>query len=121
MIDGPYLQYEGDSVKVTWIDTGALHRHMVHKDSAYIFDQERLPSFSLQELNVEVDDEIELSGIENFIALSDIHGQFDVFEQLIRAHGIADDEGHWTFGEGHLIIVGDMSVSYTHLTLPTKA
>ena len=108
MVDGPYLRYDGDSVVVTWIDTGALHQEIVHKDADYIFDQERLPSFSLQDLSIEKDTDVEIDGVKKYVALSDIHGQFDVFEHLMIVNGIANAEQEWTYGDGHLIIVGDM-------------
>lgn len=41
-------------------------------------------------------------------ALSDIHGQFDVFVELLRNNRIIDDAMDWTFGDGHLVIAGDI-------------
>ncbi|MEE9371933.1 MAG: metallophosphoesterase [Saprospiraceae bacterium] len=108
MIDGPYVEYKGDSVLITWVDTGALHLQMVHKNENYIFSQKRLPSFSLQDLHVSIDEEVEIKNVKKYVALSDIHGQYDVFEKLMIAHGISDDNGNWIYGKGHLIIVGDI-------------
>ena len=108
MIDGPYIQYSEDSVIITWIDTGALHREVVHKNANYVFDEERLPSFSLRELSIQKDNDVDISGVKKFVALSDIHGQFDVFEHLMIVHGVSTAEQEWTYGKGHLVIVGDM-------------
>ncbi|MFQ6370696.1 metallophosphoesterase [Shewanella sp. YIC-542] len=41
-------------------------------------------------------------------AISDIHGQFPVFTQLLMAHGIIDVSGNWQFGHGQLVISGDV-------------
>lgn len=41
-------------------------------------------------------------------ALSDIHGQFNLMQDLLRQHGIIDMEQNWTFGTGHLVIAGDV-------------
>lgn len=46
--------------------------------------------------------------VEKVVALSDIHGQYDVARRLLLQHGVMDEEGNWTLGEGHLVIVGDV-------------
>ncbi|ABI38166.1 metallophosphoesterase [Shewanella sp. MR-4] len=42
------------------------------------------------------------------VALSDVHGQFDVMINLLKAHKIIDDQHHWAFGDGHMVMTGDM-------------
>ncbi|NMD52606.1 metallophosphoesterase [Shewanella sp. DNRA4] len=42
------------------------------------------------------------------VALSDVHGQFDVMINLLKAHQIIDENNHWTFGDGHMVMTGDM-------------
>lgn len=46
---------------------------------------------------------------EAVIALSDLEGGFAAFRQFLQAHGIADAGLNWTFGKGHLVLVGDMT------------
>lgn len=41
------------------------------------------------------------------IALSDIESGFGAFRSFLVAHGVADRELNWTFGTGHLVLVGD--------------
>lgn len=41
-------------------------------------------------------------------AISDVHGQYRLMRQLLAAHGVVGDDGHWRFGDGHLVIVGDV-------------
>ncbi|MBV7314969.1 metallophosphoesterase [Shewanella sp. NIFS-20-20] len=48
------------------------------------------------------------TGVNNIVALSDVHGQFDVMVQLLQAHGIIDEQRHWAFGDGHMVMTGDM-------------
>ncbi|MCY7389558.1 MAG: metallophosphoesterase, partial [Burkholderiales bacterium] len=45
---------------------------------------------------------------KNLVALSDIHGQFDTMVRMLRANGVIDREMRWAFGEGHMVVVGDM-------------
>ncbi|HEY0929305.1 MAG TPA: metallophosphoesterase [Gemmatimonas sp.] len=41
------------------------------------------------------------------VAISDIESGFGAFRQFLVAHHIADSTMHWTFGKGHLVLVGD--------------
>lgn len=41
------------------------------------------------------------------IALSDVESGFSAFRSFLVAHGVADRQLNWTFGTGHLVLVGD--------------
>ncbi|MBX9855318.1 MAG: metallophosphoesterase [Gemmatimonadaceae bacterium] len=41
------------------------------------------------------------------VAISDIESGFGAFRQFLVVHGIADAALNWTFGSGHLVLVGD--------------
>lgn len=42
------------------------------------------------------------------IALSDVHGQYDLMVRLLRAHGVIDGHDNWNLGRDHLVITGDV-------------
>ncbi len=42
------------------------------------------------------------------LAVSDVHGRFDTLLSLLKAHGVVDERLRWTFGRGHLVILGDV-------------
>lgn len=44
---------------------------------------------------------------EPIVALSDIESGFGAFRDFLIAHGVADAQLNWTFGKGHLVLVGD--------------
>lgn len=46
--------------------------------------------------------------VPQIAALSDIHGQFDIFVKLLKAHNIINDSHKWSWANGHLVIVGDV-------------
>ncbi len=48
------------------------------------------------------------NNVSKIAAISDIHGQFDVFKQLLNANGVIDDNLDWRFLNGHLVITGDI-------------
>ncbi|MDX3772703.1 metallophosphoesterase [Chromatiaceae bacterium AAb-1] len=45
---------------------------------------------------------------EQVAVISDIHGQFRIMTELLQANGITDDNLNWSFGDGHLVIAGDV-------------
>lgn len=42
------------------------------------------------------------------VALSDIHGQYDLMVKLLRAHRVIDGNDDWALGRDHLVITGDV-------------
>lgn len=42
------------------------------------------------------------------LAVSDIHGGFDALLALLKAQKVVDAGLRWTFGKGHLVIIGDV-------------
>ena len=42
------------------------------------------------------------------VALSDIHGQYELMLRLLRAHHVIDADGDWALGRDHLVITGDV-------------
>ncbi len=45
---------------------------------------------------------------EKMLVLSDVEGEYDSLLRFLKANDVVDDEGHWSFGKGHLVGVGDM-------------
>lgn len=45
---------------------------------------------------------------QRIVALSDIHGQYALARDLLRSHRVIDARDRWAFGDGHLVVVGDV-------------
>ena len=41
------------------------------------------------------------------LMLSDMEGEFDKFVALMQSQGVMDEELHWSFGDGHVALLGD--------------
>ena len=63
------------------------------------------PHLHTQAVTVEPDT---FTHVSKIVALSDVHGQFDVMINLLKAHLIIDKDNHWAFGDGHMVMTGDM-------------
>lgn len=106
--DGPYIGSNGESARLMWIENGNKKDTVVNVSDSFVFDRPNLPKVNLSELEFRDDTFKRYDDVSKFVAISDIHGQFDLFEALVRAHHVIDEDGNWIYGDGHLVIVGDI-------------
>lgn len=53
---------------------------------------------------------------DKLLAISDIEGNFDAFYSLLVGNGVMDSTYKWTYGEGHLVLIGDFVDRGTNVT-----
>ena len=46
--------------------------------------------------------------VSKIVSLSDIHGQYDLAIQILKNNKIINENLKWSFGKGHMVIVGDV-------------
>lgn len=113
-IDGPYVYLHG----------GGRHQLRLRAGAKGVVEAQR-SAVTAGEIEVEVD----RSGADGFtvplrseyprgattvpmpsrlLVASDFEGDFDAFTQLMQANGVIDEQLHWNFGDGQLVLVGDM-------------
>jgi hypothetical protein len=107
--DGPYVLWEGESANVHWIRGG---KHIVEKNNAPF----TLPIPALgPAAKVLLDGRpyaraaAELPKAQKIFAISDVHGRLDAMRDLLVAHKVMNGDGRWTFGNGHLVVNGDIA------------
>jgi hypothetical protein len=47
-------------------------------------------------------------GVSRILALSDVHGEYDAMVAFLHHAGVIDAAGHWSWGDGHLVMLGDV-------------
>ncbi|KGJ91201.1 metallophosphoesterase [Colwellia psychrerythraea] len=107
--DGPYvLEDKLGSKQAYWICENAVHQTSVIKSKVnrpkacdLLPEPTLTPAPHLIAKNV-------YKGVKKIVALSDIHGQFDVLVELLTNHHIINEKGDWSFADGHMVITGDM-------------
>ena len=113
--DGPYIYQRGDSLEVIYVlpDSAGwkVNRHIQAPDS--------LQSFICKSINADRDsfrftikNEYPIPADtfampDKLLALSDIEGNFNSFFGLLRSNGVMNAQAEWTFGAGHLVLLGD--------------
>lgn len=91
--DGPYVFIENQQLISKSVKDGAVLEQQLESD-AYDTSFNVSPSIYQK--------------IEKIVALSDIHGQYDLAVEILQNNQIIDEELNWSFGKGHLVIVGDI-------------
>jgi Calcineurin-like phosphoesterase len=109
--DGPYVSYQrdGDELAVVWVCQGKTVRKAIKKPAGAVIApvcgypkpitiRDEKPSFPVP---------VKFTA-KTVVALSDVHGQFDVMVALLQKHGVIDRDLKWRFGDGHMVMIGDM-------------
>ena len=110
--DGPYVFFEDGEIVIKWIYRDRLRAKVIRRDNYNIvkrkFGFEFKPEWIETVKNPENDYKQQYHNVENLIAISDIHGQFEVMAELLQTYQVVDKDFNWIFGEGHLVILGDI-------------
>ncbi|MBW2998368.1 metallophosphoesterase [Candidatus Woesearchaeota archaeon] len=118
--DGPYIFLENERVVVKWIQHNELRFKIIRKNNYKIikkkFELEFNPSW-IDDLNNSKNNYTQtFSGVENLVAVSDVHGQFDLLIKLLKQHKVIDNHFNWAYDDGHLVILGDVFDRGKHVT-----
>ena len=108
--DGPYVLFEDKNVlRTVWVAEGQLFEEEFSTKEFVEFDVPALPTVRIPEkAKWESKPKGKYKTNEKVVAISDIHGQYNVFVDLLKNHDIIDDNNNWDFEKGHLVIVGDV-------------
>lgn len=68
---------------------------------------DRSGSFSFRLRDVAEAGPAEFEMPEKILAISDIEGNFGGFSSILKSSGVIDSSFNWSFGNGHLVLVGD--------------
>jgi hypothetical protein len=115
--DGPHIFYRSDSIivkSVVWADTGFAGKQEGYlaqqRDRISIacrFDEHPEWNFTTRLKPTLVPESTTYPTLDSALAISDIEGQFGAFRALLLKNGLMNEHYEWTFGTGHLILVGD--------------
>lgn len=113
--DGPYIIHKSDSSMIIFQNQDYSFDSVFVANSNLegitfkcYFDSIDCPAFDFQLSHKEIGTKDSISLPEKLIAISDIEGNFEKFYQLLVSNNVMDTNYNWTFGEGHLIIIGDL-------------
>lgn len=110
--DGPYIFRVSNKLKVKWIENNRCRQENILPDNYFeikkkfklLCDYDDLKNSFLQGPEYQPSYEM----VDSIAVLSDIHGEFNTYVNLLTAMRVIDDERNWKFGNGHLVVIGDI-------------
>lgn len=115
--DGPHARYQGSGIEARWLCDGKLVEKTYTAVGSITID--RICAFPasivLQDANTAYTISAQYQA-KKIAALSDIHGQYGSLKTLLQAHGVIGQDLNWTFGDGHLVVAGDILDRGTQVT-----
>lgn len=105
--DGPYVYEKAEQREVLWICEGKVKHQMVDLHAPKTIRSCGMKA-TLKTTEQKDDRKIEYKGDFKIAAVSDVHGQYELFMTLLRNNGIIDHDDNWSFGNGHFVITGDI-------------
>lgn len=107
--DGPHCFYNGDSLIINYYNYGSVESFQLsiqdtNKFNGYFNDS--LINYSIP--NQFDSDHDAYPETDKIFVVSDIHGQYEIFRELLCSNGIIDENNSWNFGDGQLVILGDV-------------
>jgi hypothetical protein len=109
--DGPYIFNIRDTIKVKWIENNILtEKNITPGTFSEIKNKFNLLCNykDLKEVNsLKPFFNQSYSRIDSIAVITDIHGEYNTYINLLKATGIIDRNLNWNFGKGHLVVLGD--------------
>ncbi|MEO8103007.1 MAG: metallophosphoesterase [Betaproteobacteria bacterium] len=106
LIDGPYVLHRDHATQAHWICDGEVKPLALAAGAKLVAPCGSVTGFALNAGNPVAPDQ--LPQPKRWAAVSDIHGQAPAFLSLLRAQKIIGANHQWTFGQGVLVINGDV-------------
>lgn len=110
--DGPYIYFENDSLKAFWIKNDKVLREYLTPENFSELKSKFNFTFSFSDLtaskNFRQNYNQNYRRVDSIGIISDIHGEFNTYTELLKSAGIIDKDLNWKFGKGHLIVTGDV-------------
>lgn len=112
--DGPHVLYRGNKILVKYVfrrDTGVIAKTLQYSDKKDISLTCQVPgtgdSFSFLLRDNFQEESTTYPTPERLLALSDIEGDFLGLKTMLIGAKVMDEKFNWTFGNGHLVLLGD--------------
>jgi hypothetical protein len=110
--DGPYFYFEENQLKVRWIENNAVREYFVTPDNFTEIKENFHLLCSFNDLKnssfLKPHNNQSYKMIDSIGVITDIHGEYNSYLNLLKAMGIIDNKLNWKFGSGHLVVLGDI-------------
>jgi hypothetical protein len=116
LADGPYVSHQPDGSWIArWVEGDEAAPRVREQKTALgkrltVPSVGNLPAFAVTLRNDfrPAPDEVPLARDQAFFVVADTHGEFEIFVELLRRHGVIDEALRWSYGTGRLALLGDV-------------
>lgn len=109
--DGPYVFWTDEETAEVVTLVGGKTKRTVHrkiKEPKLIENVGGLKTSLLLDPRVPTPNRASWKMPERLLAISDLEGNHDNARNFLQKQKVIDTEGHWAWGKGHLVLVGDL-------------
>jgi hypothetical protein len=110
--DGPYIFDLYNKFAVRWIENSVFRTDFIKQNDFPDVKKKFNLLFDYKDLKntryLEPEYRQTFVGVDSIAAISDIHGAYDNYINLMKSLGIIDENLNWKFGKGHLVVLGDI-------------
>jgi len=110
--DGPYIFLLNNKLIATWIENSVCKEEYILPENFNEIKKNFGLSINYNDLTdvyrLKPDFNQDYSNIDSICVISDIHGEYNTYIDLLKGIGIIDKNLNWNFGKGHLVVLGDM-------------
>jgi hypothetical protein len=109
--DGPYIFWRdpGHAIAFYICDGDLITREFQAFDTVRFagFCHDSTVTYKIPVKDYRVENEV-YDNISRIFAISDIHGEYNYMIDILKKGGVIDEHDNWIFGDGHLVINGDI-------------
>lgn len=110
-VDGPHVFWQNDTTAIVLY----LCRNEVNADTFYVADTlsfngacaDSGVTYQIAVSPPEIEPDT-FTNASRILVISDIHGEYDHFVSFLKNAGIIDDALQWAWGDGNLVVLGDV-------------
>jgi hypothetical protein len=110
--DGPYIFFVNNELKVKWIKKNVLREDIIRRDNFPEIMKKFNLSCNYDDLKntfmLKPEYRQSYAMVDSIGIITDIHGEYSAYINLLKAIGIIDGNLNWKFGKGHLVVLGDI-------------
>jgi hypothetical protein len=114
--EGPHITwYSNDTLQIDFIQQVDKNQHIVKRMKLHSDELKKVncyypldsTQFSVPIQNWMIEDSLSFNTHNKIFAVSDIEGNFNTLRELLTNNNVIDSNLNWTFGAGHLVLLGD--------------
>ncbi|TAJ15013.1 hypothetical protein DMA11_03550 [Marinilabiliaceae bacterium JC017] len=112
LIDGPYMDRTEKGLYAYYLKQEEKERYSLFSGKNFNDTTKSIKGWEGDTITYHIRQSVpqpwSFNGVSRMVVISDIHGQYDSMIEILKTCGVIDDQLNWIFGDGHLVVIGDL-------------